>query len=314
MRLQRVPGTEAVRRDLLSQSLSYYRTFIERSRGDERLREDLALAHGQVARIHEQLGAVHESLAQYTQAIDVYDQLLAQAPVSSTLRSALAKCLNNRGLVRWRLGSDAEARQDLDRSLQMHAALQHEGGDNQATAQLEYASALCNRAVVYRHAHELAASRNCIDQAIQWQRAALAAEPEHTQAMQNLAVSLHNLAFQVAQSEPAVALASCGEAIRLQEQLIAAHPEQVAFERDLALSYNNLGALHRQAAHFEPAMAAYRRAVEIGTRVVTRAPSIVAHHIDLAVSMNNIGRVQLDWAISRPPWKASMECVTNCSH
>ncbi len=294
LRLQRVPGTEAIRRDLLSQSLDYYRAFIEQARSDGRLKEDLALAHEQVARLHEHLGAGNESLAHYTQAIEIHEWLLTQDPHAVTTCAALAKCLNNRGLVQWRLGLDDAARRDLDRSLQMHAALQHAADRDHPQAQLEYASALCNRAVVHRHAHELAASRACIDQAIQLQRASIVADPTNTQAVQNLAVSLHNLAFQVSKSEPAVAMAACAEAIRLQEQLIADQPEEVAFERDLALSYNNLASLHRQADDLTAAIAGYENAVEIGRRVVTRAPSIAAYHVDLAVSMNNIGRVLLD--------------------
>ena len=56
-RLLEIPGADVVRRDVLIETLAYYRKFVAESAGDPQLKHELALAHFKSGLIASRLGA-----------------------------------------------------------------------------------------------------------------------------------------------------------------------------------------------------------------------------------------------------------------
>ena len=106
-----VPGAENVRRQLLSQALSYYKKFIAQAASNPRVRAETAAAYYRCGQISEQLGDDDAASAAYEAAKQVFAAIQAGDPGQDQLET-LALCENNVGLIHLRAGrfGEAEAR------------------------------------------------------------------------------------------------------------------------------------------------------------------------------------------------------------
>ena len=102
-RLASIPGASQVRKELLTETLAYYRGFIQDAMHDESLYQDVGDAYLQIGRIHEQMGEIEQACAAYDSACDTFRKFRRH---DSDRQSALwlAQSLNNRGLMRAELG------------------------------------------------------------------------------------------------------------------------------------------------------------------------------------------------------------------
>ena len=97
--LKDLPGAEALRRELLLDTLKYYRQFIRHAADDPTLQNDLAIAYAKAAAVNEQIGDKPEALGAYRQATRAFAALAAADPREPRHRADLALCHNNLGLL-----------------------------------------------------------------------------------------------------------------------------------------------------------------------------------------------------------------------
>ncbi len=139
-RLLEIPGAEAVRRDVLIDTLGYYRQFVAEAGDDPQLRHELALAHFKSGVIAAKLGAVTDAMAEYQQAQQLLSKLAATAADSDEPRAQLAVTHNNLGCS-WR-----HVATRLRHAIITQARSPFSGGWSMSTRAIRFTSASWRRA------------------------------------------------------------------------------------------------------------------------------------------------------------------------
>ncbi len=289
-RLKDLPGVEPLRRELLLDTLNYYREFIRYAADDPTLRADLAVTYSKAAAVSEQIGNEAAALAAYQQAAEAFRRLAAAHPAEPRYRADLALCQNNLGLLLAATGKTREAEAAYSSALEVQQRLiveQPGSADFQRDLALTYG----NIGLLARTVNQAARAEQNFRAAIAIQEPLAAKHADRPEYLQHLAISYNNLSFLQAKSDPQQAEASSRKARTIQEQLVAAHPTNTEYQSDLALSYNNLGALESYNGRTEQAAASYGRAIAIQQQLVRKSPTVPRFRRDLAISHNNLGRV-----------------------
>ena len=108
-RLAAVPGAGEVRRELLQETLGYYRDFVEEAADDPTLQDDLALTYSKIGTLTDEIGSTDEAIQIHEKAIDLFRQLVQARPNEAEYQRRLAMCHNNIALTLRRAGRIAEA-------------------------------------------------------------------------------------------------------------------------------------------------------------------------------------------------------------
>jgi len=284
-----LPGTEPLRRDLLVETLRYYRGFIARAGDDPALKADLARTHFKVGTITEQIGDRAEAMAAYRRAQTIYAELLDSRPDEPDYAAGLALCRNNLGLLLAR-GGDADAAERAYRDaldVQERLAAQY---PERPAFRKDLALTCNNLGLLLCDAGRASAAEAAYRRAIGALETLVERYPGRPDYARNLAAACGNLGFVESKEDPASAAALYHRAIEIQERLIEDCPNVLAYQSDVALTYGNLGAVENHAGRRDEALRSYRRAVALGERVCRLAPAMVRYRVDLAVSHNNLGR------------------------
>ncbi len=290
-RLATLPGTESLRRQLLADTLAYYQGFVEETRGDGRLKADLATTHFKMGKLSEQLGAVNEAKAAYRQALEMLEQLVRKNPGNAEYRADLALCLNSIALGLARSGKTVEAENAYRRAIGFQKQLVEIDSDT-LSYQADLALTYGNLGLLLNGPGRTEESRACYEKAIEQQRALVERFADNAQYRRRLALSLNNLSFIEADSDLEAALQACGEAIAINRRLTEDYPDDTCHLTDLALSLNNQGSLQSRAGKLNQACALYQEAIAVGERLRHKSPSVVTYQSDLAVAYNNLGQAQ----------------------
>ena len=289
-RLKDLPGVEPLRRELLLDTLNYYREFIRYASDDPTLQADLAVTYSKAAAVSEQIGDKAAALAAYRQAAEAFTQLAAAHPAEPRYQADLALCQNNLGLLLAATGKTQDAEDGLSKRPGNSEAAQREQPDS-ADFQRDLALTYGNLGLLARTVNQPDRAEQNYREAIRIQEQLAAKHADQPEYLHHLAISYNNLSFLQAKSEPVKAEESSRKARAIQEQLAAAHPANTEYQSDLALSYNNLGALESYNGRTEQAAASYGRAIAIQQQLVRKSPAVTRFRRDLAISHNNLGRV-----------------------
>jgi len=284
-----LPGTEPLRRDLLAETLRYYRGFIARAGDDPALKADLAKTHFKVGTITEQIGDRAEAMASYRRAQAIYTELLGSRPGEPDYSAGLALCRNNLGLL-LAGGGDADAAERAYRDamdVQERLAAQH---PERPAFRKDLAMTCNNLGLLLCDAGRPSAAEAAYRRAIGALSTLVERYPDRPDYARNLAAAYGNLGFVESKEDPASAGALYHRAIEIQEKLVEGWPNVLAYQSDVALTYNNLGAVENHAGRRGEALRSYGRAVAMGERLCRLAPAMVRYRVDLAVSHNNLGR------------------------
>jgi serine/threonine protein kinase len=302
-RLKDLPGVELVRREMLSDTLSYYRQFIRYAADDPTLQADLAVSYSKAAAVSEQIGDTAAALTAYRQAADSFAQLAAAHPAETHYRADLALCQNNLGLLLAAMGKTQEAETAYGHALEIQQQLAAEQ-PNSPDFSRDLALTYGNLGLLARTLNQPDRAEPNYREAIRIQERLAARHADQPEYLHHLAVSYNNLSFLQAKIDPRKAEDASRKARSIQEQLAAAHPANVEYQSDLALSCNNLGALESYNGRTEQAAASYGRAIALQQQLVRKSPAVKRFRRDLAISHNNLGRV---WSKSKQEDLAAKE-------
>jgi serine/threonine protein kinase len=283
------PNAGPLRHQLLSETLDYYRGFIEQSAGDPRLSRELASVCVRAASIAESLGERNEAIDLCRQALVKFDELAKQSPDDLELALERARCLSALGLLLAGGGDVPAALAAYRASISEHQTLvkRRDGGE----------SVTRSLADVHSKFGLLLAQMGRKDESSPVLRSSIGLlsrlaerHPEDRKLRHDLALSYNTLSFVEREVDWARAENSSRRAIALLDALSEENEADDSVQADLALCENNLGAIlaHRQA--WGEAAASYRRAIALQERLVRRAPAVVSYRRDLAVSWNNLGQ------------------------
>ncbi len=287
-RLVEVPGTERVRRDLLVDTLAYYRQFMQEAGSDPELRHELALAHFKSGVIAAKLGAIQDAVAEYRAAQHLLAELSAADPARTEQRAQLALAHNNLGLLLASRGDVDGARAQYDVAIAIQQRLVEQHADYPVFAG-QLAESEANSAMLLDQIGDAAGAERSLRRAIDVLRPLAESRHDEPKYARNLAIACNNLSFVLRKRDMQEAQDAAREAITILERLTKQHAGNVTYLGDLALCYSNMAALESQQRRVGEAIDWHTKAIGLQERLVRIAPAVVRHRSDLAINLNNLG-------------------------
>ncbi|NLF71922.1 MAG: protein kinase [Candidatus Anammoximicrobium sp.] len=288
-RLGDIPGTESLRRELLGDTLRYYRQFIQRAGQDPSLQTGLAVAHFKSAEILERLGEPSEALQSYERAATVLHELSRDPAATNDTRTKLAMCYNNIGLLRANRGETEPAWEAYRKAITLQEGLVADEPAN-SVCERDLALTLGNLGLLHGQTGRIQDAWTYYERAIQIQERLLERQPDDATLRRRLAGTYNNVSFLYQTADPAKALEFSSRSLAILRPLATAGTTDGTAESDLGLALNNHGSLLARSGQLDAARKCYTEAVEVYERLATGSPAIVRHQLDLAVATNNLGR------------------------
>ena len=287
-RLTATPGTEPVRRQLLADTLGFYREFIEQAAGDPELRHELALAHFKSGVIEAKLGNGTKATEQYSAAEEFFEELTASDRDDAELQSQLALTHNNLAILAAARRDTSEARSRYEQAIRMQRELAAEHPENTDYA-AQLAESQSNLGMLIDAEGDADAAEVQLAEAVAILRPLVSAADANPRYARNLSIAANNLSYVLAKRDPAAAERAMRESVDIVEKLSVRQRNGGQYQDDLALCYNNLAALLSRTGRAVDAIGWHLRAVTLQEQMMRRSPSVVRHRSDLAISLNNLG-------------------------
>ncbi|MCA9264728.1 MAG: protein kinase [Planctomycetales bacterium] len=286
-----IPGTEHVRRELLTHALNYYRGFAADRTDGEALLTERAFALSKIGEIQRQLGDTQQALAEYRHAIQLYRRLSADDPQDVVQRRRLALCLNNAGLILADLGQDDAAVDAYEEAQELQCALldlhTDEPGQELDLARTQSnLGLLCARSNERRHeAYPLyRASMETLERLVDL-------HPEEPDYLEFLSSIYNNVGGLKSPDDREAAIEWFEKALQVDARLLQQEPLNASYGHALAMSYNNLGATQLRAGRLAEAAQSHTRSIELLSSITRHHPGNSSYRQDLALAHNNLGLV-----------------------
>jgi serine/threonine protein kinase/tetratricopeptide (TPR) repeat protein len=289
--LAAIPGAEGVRRQLLEDSIGFYRQLADQSADDPSLFADLALAYSKIGGLTEKIGDRQRALEAHTSARKLLEELVAREPANTEYKRNLALCDNNIGLLLAGLGRTGEALDSLHKAQKLQDELRAADPTSDELAG-DVATTCGNLGLVLSETGATDQAAEKYRQAIAIQERLVKAAPDGEVALRSLAASYNNLGSLDQSTDGPAAIDAYRKAIAIQRTLVQSHPTNRIYQSDLARTYNNLGYASSRRQDWSQAELCYKDAIRIQENLVKAAPLAAAYRRDLAVSDNNLGMVQ----------------------
>jgi serine/threonine protein kinase/Flp pilus assembly protein TadD len=287
-RLLEIPGAESVRRDLLAETLGYYRQFVAEAGNDSQLRHELALAHFKSGMITAKLGAPAEAIKEYQTAQQLLTELASKQPTQTEAPAQLALTHNNLGLLLAARGDVEKARDQYNRAIAVQQRLVHEHAADPVFAG-QLAESQANLGMLLDQIGNAAEAEASLGTAAALLRPLAASSADVPKYSRELAITCNNLSFVQRKRDVTLAEKTACEAITILEQLMQEHPGCIQYQDDLAVCYNNLAAIQSHQQQLAETITWHLKAISLQDRLVRKAPAVVRHRSDLATSLNNLG-------------------------
>jgi tetratricopeptide (TPR) repeat protein len=286
-----LPGAEPLRRELLQDSLEYYKSFAVRAKDDPQLAAEMAAAQHKAAVIAETLGQRQEALDLCRQAVRAFQSLAAKRPDDVALRTQWAGAFSSLGLL---LAAEGQSQAALD-AYAKAISLQREAADREpgnGSAERSLAESYSNLGLLEGSLQNTKRAEASLTASIDLLNDLLDERPTDDQLRHDAAIGYNNLSYVQRNENWEAAEESSREAVSMLEDLVERHRGSQTYRSDLALCYNNLGAIlgHRDA--WQAACDTYLKAIEIQRQLTRKAGAVVNYRRDLAVSLNNLGQAQ----------------------
>ena len=280
-----------IRRDLLLQTLDYYRGFVGQAKDNPELRADLALTYSKIGTLSREIGSNADAIDADTQAIRLFRELVAANPRDADYRRRLGVCQNNLALVFARSGRTDER----DRHIRKQSAFRKKSWaatDNSGECLADLALAHGNLGLLQNEMGDTAGAAASLARAVELQEQLLGAAPEHPERLRDLAVTLDKLGALHAPHQPAKAIELYERAVALQKKAMDLQPEEPVYRSELALTYNNLGVVQSRGGAVAQAAESYARVVDLASELGRRWPEQKSFRRTLALGFNNLGATQ----------------------
>jgi serine/threonine protein kinase/Tfp pilus assembly protein PilF len=284
-RLSAVPGTEAVRKEMLAESLAYYEAFITDSINDPRLVDDVAATRLKIARLYEQNGHSEEADGMYHEAVETLQASWSTQHAHRTLVD-LYHAWHEWSMLAQRRGKNAEAEQRLKSASALIDFFPNGLDVAMARVLLEN-----NQAILAMQQGDRVAAKKHAESAVELSSKLCVADDatrEYSALTEPLADALSNLGAVLSESgDFERASAAARAAVGLRE--MNSGQESADQLRRLALAYNNLAAADWRQTKSDEAVDSYRRAIELLERSMAKQSGRIETQRELSVTLNNWG-------------------------
>ena len=202
-------------KDLLRQTLAYYRDFVEQAKDNPELRADLASTYREIGVLSAETGSDTDAIDADKQAIRLFEELAAANPRNTDYRQRLGVCENELALVLGTLGETDEARRAFREAIRVEEEVQRSGHDS-SQCLVELAKAHSNLGLLQKATGDAEGAKASITRAVAWQEQLLDAAPDNPERLRDLAAALNNLGGLYAQRQPAKSIEYYERAATLQ--------------------------------------------------------------------------------------------------
>jgi serine/threonine protein kinase len=290
--LLNAPGMQPLRRQLLEDSLKYYRGFARRLGDRPDARADLAAALTRMATIVAEIGSKDEALGYLCQARDIYQALAAAHPDDRRLRRELARSIAGLAALHDEAGRRQEAEAEYRRALAVQRALA-DAEPTDARLQDDLAASETGLGGTLGRLGRDEEAAGCHERATAIRERLAAAFPDSPKFRSDLALDYARAARRISVAgRDEEALGLYGRSIEMQEALVADHPEVASYRFSLAHTYTSMGVSQRHLDRLDEALATYQKAREAQEALVAANPSVTDYRYELAGTFNNIANIQ----------------------
>ena len=286
--LTEIPGAESVRRDLLLDTLNYYREFAKEAGNDPQLRHEAALAHFRSAVLAAKVGAVGDAISEYAASQEILTDLINTESDTTDARAQLAVSHNNLGLLYAGRSDTTRARQEYADAIRIQQAILKDRPDNSIVAG-QLAESQANLGLLLDQLDDYEGAMRALRGAVEVLRPLANADLTNPKPNHDLAIALNNLSFVLRNKDAAAAEKASREAIDILKRLANQPKAESDYHDDLALCYNNLAALQSRKGDWNEAIAAHQHAIELQEQIARKSPAVVRHRSEWAISLNNLG-------------------------
>lgn len=293
--LKKEPGTQALRRTLLTKAQSYYEQFLAERSQDPTMLLEAAEASNRLIRILEELNPGSPVLEeQINKALAIRTRLLEQDPTDPDRLYDLSYLDAQRG--RWLLLRDRVpealtlAQSALDRLTPLIAA--HPDREKYKLLQssiLISAAQMNTRLSKHREAFVMYSQAEPITTAF---HAAYPDSIKYANELGRLYSSIGYTKLQIGLGEEALPYFT--KAAKLFDVIRQTHPKDRDATIDGGMVYGNLGVIHKQANRQDEALLAFKKVVEIYEPMHRDNPQVVDFANGLAMGLGSIARIEMD--------------------
>lgn len=290
-----VPQLEPIRRALLQEAKQYYVAFLQERSSDPQIRREAAEAYRTLGEIQDMLGDLDAAEQSNQSAIQLLQELQEEDSGEVAVRRALARCLQQQGLLLKRRNQLPEARQELEKALALRLDAQGSSADKADLAGSYYHLAT----ILARQPKKGQEAEQNYQQARQLQTeltADASLKPEdRLEAKRALARTLNNLAiFQQSISRVNEALQDSQQAVKLQRELVQQNPDVSTYQRELARSESTLAVLRERAGERLESQKEFQQAIDRLKRLATDFPRVPTYRDEMAVAQHTRGEILWD--------------------
>ncbi len=293
--LKNNPALESLRKTLLNEPLSFFKSLRERLQADKDTRPEslarLASAAFGLGKLSDEIGDKQDAIKSYEQSIAILTPLVDTNPTVTEFQSDLAKCHHNIGSLLSETGKPGEALVAYEKSREIRERLV-EANPTVTKFQNDLAASHNNIGTLLSETGKPGEALAAFERAREIRERLVAANPTVTDFQSGLAMSHNNIGVQLRLTgKPGEALAAYEKAREIRERLVEANPTVTKFQNDLATSHHNIGSLLKETGKPGEALAACEKAREIRERLMAANPTDTDFQSDLAESHYSVGNL-----------------------
>jgi serine/threonine-protein kinase len=291
--LKNSPALENLRKRLLKEPLTFFRTLRDRLQADRETRPEslqrLAEASRDLAALTAQIGDKRDALAALREALEIWQKLAAGSPDAAGIQDDLANCHMRIGILLSEIGRQQEARRAFEVALATASGLARA---NPGVTQ--FRRGLAN---IQNHLGSLLREIGQPKEALEEQEAALAirrelaeAHPGRSELQMDLARSYNSVANILSETgQPGAAMTAYEASLKIRQVLAGARPDETEFQSALADSHFSIGVFLREARRLREALGAFEDACVIQRKLADANPTVTHLQNGLARSLTEIG-------------------------
>ena len=296
--LKNTKDLEALRKRLLQEPLTFFRSLRQRLQADNDTRPEslvrLANAAFDLGGLTDEIGDKRNGLVALEESLKIFQSLTTQHPTVAEYQRGLADSYNNLGNLLSATGKPDDALKAHAQALDIRKTLA-----TQHPAVAEYQRGLAdsnnNLGNLLSATGKPDDALKAYEQARDIRKTLATQHPTVAEHQGRLADSYNNLGLLLsATGKSDDAFKALAQALDIRKTLATQNPTVAEHQGGLALSYNNIGGLLRDTGKADDALKAYEQALDIQKTLATQNPAVTEHQGRLALSYNNIGLLLRD--------------------
>jgi tetratricopeptide (TPR) repeat protein len=266
--LEKLPGTQSVRRALLQDALDGLKQVAEGFETPERAEYLQGDTYAAVALVHQELGRPTEALEWYRKALDVFARIVREDPENEAAHKDLYVTYEKLGDMSEVLGHAADARQYYDQSLTMREeAIAQRPLD--ARVQLDFAIALQKLGSITSHDQ----AQKYYERSIETLHKLRASDPQSARAKSTLALSYQGLGSHFLDRTQFVEASRCyDESLKLAKELAAGREHDLEAKQILAHAYKNVGSVAGRTGNAAEASRLFQESLRLFDEIAEADP------------------------------------------